>query len=58
MIFLASDICPLVGGAGSEAKTSFLEGRAGAQGILGLVGEAGPSGVQGLVQRQLWAQRV
>ena len=54
MVFLASGICPLVGAAGSEAKASFLEGRAGAQGILGLVGGAGPSGVQ----RRLWAQRV
>ena len=54
MVFLASGIGPLVGAAGSEAKASFLEGRAGAQGILGLVGGAGPSGVQ----RRLWAQRV
>lgn len=58
MVFLASGMCPLVGAAGLEAKASFLEGRAGAQGILGLAGGAGTSGVQGLVQRRLWAQRV
>ena len=32
-----SDVCPLVGEAGPEVRAGSLEGRARAQGILGLV---------------------
>ena len=55
--FLASGVCPLVGEAGLEVRADSLEGRARAQGILGLVPahwwvelSPGPSGGQGHVQ--------